>query len=281
MARFTATPNPALPGQTVTFNGSTSSDPDGSITKYEWDLDGNGTYETNTGTTATVTRAYPTEGNVNVGMRVTDNLFGTDTEAKTLEVGNKAPVASYTANPNPAITGRNVNFNAGGSSDVDGTIVKYEWDLDGNGTFETDTGATPTTARAYPDSGTYDTRLRLTDDKGAIGTAALPVSVTSGGVSNYGDAVLDTPGLVNYWRMGETSGPTFADSKGLEPCDGDRWDVRRPRRCGSGPEPGGTLRRRRRLGAGKRQPLCHVAAHRRVLAQLGRISATTTTWRSS
>ena len=45
-ASFTVTPNPAQTGQTVTFNGSASSDPDGPITKYEWDLDGDGTYET-------------------------------------------------------------------------------------------------------------------------------------------------------------------------------------------------------------------------------------------
>ena len=214
VARFTATPNPAATGQTVTFNGSTSSDPDGSITKYEWDLDGNGSYETNTGSTPTATRAYATEGQVQVGLRVTDNLFGTDTETKTLDVGNKAPVASYTITPNPAITGRSVAFNAGGSSDVDGTITKYEWDLDGNGTYEVDGGTSPTTSHTYAASGTVDTRLRLTDNQGATGTATLPVTITSGGVSSYGDAVLDTPGLVNYWRMGEASGPTFADSKG-------------------------------------------------------------------
>ena len=32
-------------GQTVTFNAVASSDPDGTIAGYEWDLDGNGTYE--------------------------------------------------------------------------------------------------------------------------------------------------------------------------------------------------------------------------------------------
>ena len=35
----------------VTFDGSASTDTDGTIAKYEWDLDGNGTYETDTGTT--------------------------------------------------------------------------------------------------------------------------------------------------------------------------------------------------------------------------------------
>ena len=55
-------PNPAETGQTVTFDASASSDPDGTIAKYEWDLDGNGTYETDTGTTPTATKTYATAG---------------------------------------------------------------------------------------------------------------------------------------------------------------------------------------------------------------------------
>ena len=45
-------------GATVTFDGSASSDPGGAIAKYEWDLDGNGTFETDTGTVATTTSTY-------------------------------------------------------------------------------------------------------------------------------------------------------------------------------------------------------------------------------
>src|SRR3954447_12850670 len=43
---FTASPNPAAPGATVTLDGSGSIDPNGTISDYAWDLDGNGTYET-------------------------------------------------------------------------------------------------------------------------------------------------------------------------------------------------------------------------------------------
>ena len=46
----------------MTFNGSGSNDPDGTIAKYEWDLDGNGSYETDTGTTATTTKSYADPG---------------------------------------------------------------------------------------------------------------------------------------------------------------------------------------------------------------------------
>ena len=61
----------------MTFNGSASKDPDGTIAKYEWDLDGNGTYETNTGTTATTSLKYATATEPVVGLRVTDNRGAT------------------------------------------------------------------------------------------------------------------------------------------------------------------------------------------------------------
>ena len=54
------------------------------------------------------------------------------------------PTASFSVAPNPANTGQNVTFDATASSDPDGTIAKYEWDLDGNGSYETDTGTTKT-----------------------------------------------------------------------------------------------------------------------------------------
>ncbi|MEN3283116.1 MAG: hypothetical protein V7607_4256 [Solirubrobacteraceae bacterium] len=215
VARFTNSPSTPKPNQTVTFNGSTSSDPDGTIAKYEWDLDGNGSYETNTGSTPTATKTYSAEGAVSVGLKVTDNQGGTDTESHTINVvANQPPTAAFTASPNPAVLGQATQFNGSGSADVDGTIAKYEWDLDGNGTYETDTGTTKTTSKTYTATGTTSVGLRVTDDGGKTATTTLPVTVNSGGVSNYGDAVLDTAGLVDYWRMGETTGPNFADSKG-------------------------------------------------------------------
>ena len=42
-----------------------------------------------------------------------------------------------------------VGFNASGSSDADGPLTRYEWDLDGNGSYETDTGTSPLASRTY------------------------------------------------------------------------------------------------------------------------------------
>ena len=176
-ASFTATPNPVSPNVSTAFDASASKDPDGTITKYEWDLDGNGTYETNTGTTETTNRTYTSEGTVNVGLRVTDNSGATETTTRSLVVQNQPPIASFTATPNPVNTGTTVSFNASASSDPGGSISKYEWDLDGNGTFETNTGTTKTTSRSYATPGEIVVGLRVTDNKGLQGTTTRTITV--------------------------------------------------------------------------------------------------------
>ncbi len=209
-ASFTATPNPVPTGTAVTFNGSASSDPDGTIAKYEWDFDGNGTYETDAGSTASTTKTFANAGNVTVGLRVTDNLGLTATTTKAVTVQNRAPVASFTATPNPVTVNTAASFNASTSADPDGTVTKYEWDLDGNGSYETNTGATATTTKTFTTSGDRTIGLRVTDNAGATGTTTVVLKVQS----NYSNVVSATPGLIDYWRMAETSGTSFADGVG-------------------------------------------------------------------
>jgi PKD repeat protein len=208
-ASFTATPNPVVSGSTVTFNGSASSDPDGTIAKYEWDLDGNGSYETNTGTTATTTKSYATPGTVAVGLRVTDNLGATATKTVNVTVTNRPPTASFTVTPSPAATRQTVTFNGSASSDPDGTIAKYEWDLDGNGTYEKDTGATSTTTNVYSTIGTFTIGLRVTDNSGTPATTTRSLTVNSA----YRTAVLGTAGISDYWRLDDTN-TTAVDANG-------------------------------------------------------------------
>jgi PKD repeat protein len=208
-ASFTISANPTAPNKTVTFNGSGSSDPDGTIAKYEWDLDGNGTYETSTGTTPTVTKSYTTQGTVNVGLRVTDSSGATATTTKALTVVNTAPVPSFTATPSPANTRQTVTFNASASKD-DGTIAKYEWDLDGNGTYETNTGTTPTVTKSYTATGTLNIGLRVTDNEGLAAVLTKPLTINSA----YRTAVLGTAGISDLWRLDETTGTTATDASG-------------------------------------------------------------------
>jgi PKD repeat protein len=211
-ASFTMTPSTARPGQTVTFNASGSSYSGGTIKKYEWDLNGDGTYETTT-TTPTTTASYATEQSVNIGLRVTDSNGGWDYTTQTLRIGTFPPVAELKASPTTALTGQTVKLDASGSTDQ-GTITDYKWDLDGSGKYATDTGTTATTTTSFQAVGNHTLGVEVTDDHGLSTRKTITLKVLEQGVSDYPDAVLSTPGLIDFYKLGEPKGPAIADSKG-------------------------------------------------------------------
>jgi large repetitive protein len=185
-AAFSPSPNPAQPGETVTFNAAASTaQGGGSIAKYEWDLDGVAGYELDTGAVASATTSYAATGVHNVSLKVTDNCGGQDTTPGSVFVNNNSPTASFTVTPNPAAIGATVTFNGTASSDPGGSIAKYEWDLDGDGTFETDTGALATTTKAYTVGKTYFVKLRVTDNNGASSIAFDNLRVNAKPVPNF------------------------------------------------------------------------------------------------
>jgi PKD repeat protein len=105
-ASFTILPNPALPGQAVTFDGSASSDPDGRITSYRWDLDGDGTFETDGAASATITSSYPEASAPTVGLQVTDDKGAVAYSSRLLMVGSPAlppPSPAATASGGPFV----------------------------------------------------------------------------------------------------------------------------------------------------------------------------------
>ena len=197
-ASFTATPATAPTGQAVAFDAAGSTDADGTIVKYEWDLDGNGSYETDTGTTRTTSRTYAAPATLNVGLRVTDNDGNTGVATRAVTITNRLPAASFTATPTAALTRQTVSFNAAASSDPDGTLAQYAWDLDGNGSYETVTGTTATTTRVYTAPGTVNVGLRVTDNNGGTATATRAVTVQSA----YAQQVLGTAGTARLLAAG-------------------------------------------------------------------------------
>jgi PKD repeat protein len=69
---FSVSPSPQTGAPvTFTYTGSADPDPGDAITRYVWDLDGNGSYETST-TSGTATKTYATQQSVAVKLKVTD-----------------------------------------------------------------------------------------------------------------------------------------------------------------------------------------------------------------
>jgi PKD repeat protein len=215
-AAFTISANPVRPGQNVTLNASGSSDPDGQIVEYQWDLNGSGNYETHTGSNPELTTNFPTAGTENIGLRVIDNHGASASVTHSLTVGNLPPVAKLKASPNPALTGQTVTLNASESTDQ-GTITDYKWDLNGEGTYETNTGATPTVTTSFQTPGTHTVGVEVTDNNGLSTRTTIPVTVLEQAASKYSEAVQNTPGLIDYYKLGEPQGPTILDSEGLAP----------------------------------------------------------------
>jgi len=90
---------------------------------------------------------------------------------------NKPPKAAFSITPAQPLVGDSVSFNPSGSADPDGTIERYEWDLDGNGTFETSSGYSVSKTYSRPQEITV--RLRVTDDRGETDITTRPLLVAS------------------------------------------------------------------------------------------------------
>jgi len=91
---------------------------------------------------------------------------------------NQAPQARISAGTTSAALGQVVQLDASGSSDPDGRVAQYAWDLDGDGTAD-QFGAN--IDYRCDVQGTQTVTLTVTDDEGATGEASAQLSCGQGG----------------------------------------------------------------------------------------------------
>jgi len=154
----------------LSFDGSASSDADGTIVSFDW-IFGDGT----TGSGARLMHVYSSAGVYTVVLTVTDDSGRTGSATTATEivpvVANQAP----TANAGGPYAGRRdvpVAFDGSHSLDPDGSVVSYTWDF-GDGTQGA--GIKPT--HSYASAGNYSVTLRVTDN-GGITSAATTAGVS-------------------------------------------------------------------------------------------------------
>ncbi|AGB15766.1 PKD domain protein,LVIVD repeat protein [Halovivax ruber XH-70] len=123
-ADFDVSPSAPAVGETVSFDGSASTDPDGSITGYEWNL-GDGT----TMSGETVEHSYDTAGEYTVELTVTDDSGSSDSTADTVTVGDAGGGECVDASNWPAGSGYS-GYEYIEEIDVDGQVVESS-DTDG------------------------------------------------------------------------------------------------------------------------------------------------------
>lgn len=174
-----------LPDNQVTLDGSSSSDPDGTISAYLWSQDsGPGNALIGNPESAVTLVSGLVEGEYVFRLKVTDNqgATGEDTvKVKVLEISNVPPVAVATAEP-PLVyyeKGASTRLHGESSYDPDGSIVKYEWTNTGGPAsgFRIDAPTGNSTVVEFYETGQYTFNLMVTDNRGATGSASVSVLV--------------------------------------------------------------------------------------------------------
>lgn len=217
-AFLSASPLSGPPGTEVSFDATTSFDPDGSITLVEWDWDGNGTFADNTGTTLTAQHTYNSAGDFEAAVRVFDDHNVSDTESVFISIGenpNMPPTAIIAGGPSTGSVDTHVFFDASSSDDTDGSIVLYEWDWQGDGSYDYNTD-TPNASHIYDESGDFQATVRVTDDRDATDTDSVRIRIYDESEDN--DDLTQANSLPTF---------PFADwygNAGLGGYDGDRHD---------------------------------------------------------
>jgi PKD repeat protein len=202
-ANFTYSPSNPEKDEMIQFT-DTSTDPDDSVVRWEWDF-GDGT----TSTLQNPTHSYPTNGTYTITLTVWDEHDADDTISKVIVIANLAPEVGFSHLPNEPKISETITF-VDESSDPDGSVITWQWDF-GDGTTSTDQNPT----HSYSSEGTYTVTLTVWDNDGGSNTTSrivvvdnerpiaeftyLPESPKVGDVVTFTDKSFDPDGEIVEW----------------------------------------------------------------------------------
>ena len=157
-------------GDTLRFSAQVTDPGVNDTFEYTWDLgDGSTAY------TAAVTHVYGDNGVYEVAGSVQDDDGGADSDNLTVTVRNVTPEADP-GGPYTGSLGREITFEANAYDPGADENLHYNWDLDGDGTFES---VGEVVAYTYMQTGVYTISLEVTDKDDASDTTSTTVTVSN------------------------------------------------------------------------------------------------------
>src|SRR5690606_16946107 len=195
-----------LPTNSISLNGSSSTDPDGTIRTYQWTKDFGPAATIASPSSVRTTASGLVAGVYRFRLKVTDNdgNSASDTVRITVNGGsstpaNQNPIVSAGSNQTITLPTNSVTLR-GTASDPDGSIVSYRWSKVSGPSGGSTSATSATTTVTGLTEGSYVYNLKVTDNKGATASANVTVTVKGGttttppptGGGNYGTVTFQT-----------------------------------------------------------------------------------------
>ncbi len=177
-AYITKTPASGTQPLDVTLTANVTNDGGNDIVKYEWDFDGNGTYDY-ASTDNSVAYKFTASGQQNVKLRVTNAVGFIAIARETIDVTKVADSPTATVGINAIDSTVPVAVAYSGFGTDSGSITSYEWELTGDGEsdFKSVRSASVTYTYKETRSKSFYPYLKVTNAKGLSDIALLGLGV--------------------------------------------------------------------------------------------------------
>jgi ribosomal protein L14 len=183
-----------LPTNSTTLNGSSSYDPDGTISSYSWTkVSGPAGSNIANAASASASISGLVQGQYVFELSVIDNDGATGSDQVTITVNsapaaaNKPPVANAGSDIGLILPITSTTLNGTASSDPDGTISSYSWtNISGPSIAVIVNANTATPTVSDLTAGQYVFQLTVTDNSGASSSDQMSVTVSAPPIVNQG-----------------------------------------------------------------------------------------------
>ncbi|MDD4812784.1 MAG: FISUMP domain-containing protein [Bacteroidales bacterium] len=183
IADFSMTPTQGTTQTVFTFDASTSSDLEDPIDALEvrWDWESDSIFDTEYSTTKIIQHQFEQGATYYVTVEVRDTKGSTARYTDYVKVNwlNRPPTASFVVTPSSGFLQDVFQFNASACSDAEdqNATLRVRWDLDGDGTWDTEYSTEKLVSHQYSTPGTYTVKLEVIDSGNATNEATYTLEV--------------------------------------------------------------------------------------------------------
>jgi hypothetical protein len=158
--------------ESVTLKGA-AKDKDSRIVSYGWDVNGDGTVDSVSTTSSSLVYKFTKSGRKVVYFVVKTDDGAEWKDSAIVNVSNKRPIAQA-GDDIVSKRGKKVKLNGLGK-DEDQNIVKYEWDFDGNGTFDFSSQNSAQTTHVFDTFTVAILKVTDSDEETAVDTVKIVI----------------------------------------------------------------------------------------------------------